>query len=404
MGNKQMNLPKFSLVFVLLFIQCNIASVKEAEKKIEDRFKQTIKKSKHSQTGSILVHSDKLNLHVVSAEGFVKEENKKIATIPNQPFHIASIGKIFTTVLIFELIESGKLSEQDSIQKILGKEILKNFFVVDGKDYSEQVTILHLLTHTSGIADYFESIDKKSKSVIDEIKKEPNRFWKPIDLLDFTRNNQKAFSIPGKDFHYSDTGFILLGLIIEKLTKKSFETVLSEKIFKPIGMKNSYMHLRSEPLDGLKFPLSTMMLENLDVTNYKSISSDWSGGGIISTTEDLYLFQKALLKGKFISQNNYQSLKGKNIFMDGILYGKGLMTVKFGEMSFFMPNAPELHGHSGLLGTQLFYSPEYDAHIILNIGSTEDVGDSFELMFWIMQDLKEVQKIITANEKIKNAK
>ncbi len=392
------------LPLILIFIQCNSPSIKEVEKKIEDRFKQTVTKSKNSQSGTFLIHSDKLNLHIASASGFIKKENQKIQTIPNQPFHIASIGKIFTTVLIFQLIESGKLSENDTIEKILSKDLLKNLFVVDGKDYSDQVTVSHLLAHTSGIADYFESVDKKSKSVIDEIKKDPNRFWKPIDLLDFTRNNQKAISIPGKEFHYSDTGFILLGLIIEKRMNKSFETALSENIFKPIGMKKSYMHLRSEPLNASKLPISTMMLENIDVTNYKSISADWAGGGIISTTEDLFLFQKALLEGKLISISNYQALKGKNVFMDGIRYGKGFMTVKFGEMSFFMPNAPDLHGHSGLLGTQLFYSPEYDAHIILNIGSTDDVGDSFELMFWIMQDLKELQKTKATAEKTDYAK
>ena len=79
--------------------------------------------------------------------------------------------------------------------------------------------------------------------------------------------------------------------------------------------------------------------------------------------------------------------------MDGIYYGLGLMTVRFGDMSFLMPKTPDLHGHSGLLSTLLFYSPDYDSYVIANLGSTEDVGDSFEMMFWIMQYLKEIKKI-----------
>ncbi|HNN82229.1 MAG TPA: serine hydrolase, partial [Leptospiraceae bacterium] len=124
-----------------------------------------------------------------------------------------------------------------------------------------------------------------------------------------------------------------------------------------------------------------------------SISADWAGGGIISTAQDLLLFHQALIKGKLISNLNYSSLVGKNKFLDGIYYGKGLMTVRFNDMSFLMPKTPELYGHSGLLGTLLFYSPEYDSYIIANLGSTEDVGESFEMMFWIMQDLKEIKNL-----------
>ena len=112
-----------------------------------------------------------------------------------------------------------------------------------------------------------------------------------------------------------------------------------------------------------------------------------------STTEDLLLFHQALIEGKLIQKKTYLSLAGNHKFMDGIYYGQGLMTVRFGDMSFLMPGTPDLHGHSGLLSTLLFYSPDYDSHIIVNLGSTEDVGDSFELMFWIMQDLKQMYSL-----------
>ncbi|MBP7283812.1 MAG: beta-lactamase family protein [Leptospiraceae bacterium] len=384
---------KLLVLFVLntIYVNCGITSKKEGEQKIEDKFFNTFKSAKHSKAATLLVHSDTLGLHIKSSAGGVEGNSSKISL--DQPFHIASVGKIFTTVLIFQQIESGKLSLNDSIKKILGEDIVKNLFVYDGIDHSEKVTIFHLLTHTSGVADYFESTEKNGKSVLDEITQNPDKFWTPVDLLDFTRNNQKALTIPGGKFHYSDTGYILLGLVIEKITNKKFETVLLEKLFLPLGMKNSYMHLRSEPIDKSKLPVSTMMLGNKNVTDYKSISSDWAGGGIISTTEDLLLFHQALIAGKLISRDTYNSLMGVNKFMDGIYYGVGLMTVRFGDMSFLMPKTPDLHGHSGLLSTLLFYSPEYDAYIIANMGSTEDVGDSFEMMFWIMQYLKEIKNL-----------
>ena len=158
-------------------------------------------------------------------------------------------------------------------------------------------------------------------------------------------------------------------------------------------MKKTYMYLRSEPIEKNKLPISTMMLRDKNVTGFKSISADWAGGGLISTTEDLLLFHQALIGGKLIQKKTYLSLAGNHKFMDGIYYGQGLMTVRFGDMSSLMPTTPDLFGHSGLLSTLLFYSPEYDTHIIMNLGSTEDVGDSFELMFWIMQDLKQMYNL-----------
>ncbi len=375
----------------ILILNCGIGSVKEGEKKIEERFQKTFKNSKHSKAATLLVHSDTLKIHIKTSAGSM--DNPKVNVIPDQPFHIASIGKLFTSVLIFQLIEGGKLSLDDSVQKILGSEILKNLFTYEGVDYSEKVTISHLLSHTSGVDDYFESVDKKNKSVIDEITNNPDKFWTPVDLINFTRTNQKAVSKPGAKFHYSDTGYILLGLVIEKITSKKLEVILQEKIFTPLGMKKTYMHLRSEPSDKSKLPISTLMLGDKDVTGFRSISADWAGGGLISTTEDLLLFHKALISGNLLKKTNYRDLVGKNKFMDGIYYGQGLMTVRFGDMSSFMPKTPDLYGHSGLLSTLLFYSSEYDSYIIANLGSTIDVGDAFEKMFWIMQDLKQIKNL-----------
>lgn len=385
---------KIIILSVMLFsLHCNITSTKEGETKIEEIFQKAFKNSKHSKAATLLVHSDSLKIHLTSSVGFIESNNEKRKIIPNQPFHIASIGKIFTSVLIYQLIESGKLSLDEPVQKILGADLLKDLFVYEGIDHSNKVTVSQLLSHTSGIADYFESTDKEQKAVIQELIKEPDRFWKPLDLLDFTRKNQKPVAAPGGKFHYSDTGYILLGLVIEKITNKKLEVVLQEKIFAPLAMKNTYMYLRSEPSDKTKLPVSTMMLGDKNVTGFKSISADWAGGGLISTTEDLLLFQKALLNGKLVPNKTYLSLMGKNKFMDGIYYGQGLMTVRFGDMSFLMPSTPDSHGHSGLLSTLLFYSPDYDSHMIVNLGSTEDVGDTFELMFWIMQDLKEIKNL-----------
>ena len=115
------------IIISVLFLNCSIASVKEGETKIVERFQKTFKNSKYSKTATLLVHSDRLKIHVKSSAGILEDQKSQVT--PNQPFHTASIGKIFTSVLIHQFIESGKLSLNDSVQKILGADVLKNLFV-----------------------------------------------------------------------------------------------------------------------------------------------------------------------------------------------------------------------------------------------------------------------------------
>ena len=396
------------LVIFNLISNCSSMSSKDYENKIIQHFQSSFLSSKQSKSAVLLVHSDRLGIHINSAAGEVSNyavdvagqsnylSKQKIQTIPtkiNQTYHIASVGKLFTATLILQLVEKNKLSLDDKVQDILSKRILENLFVLKAVDYSSKVTIRQLLNHTSGIADYFESTNPNKKAVIDDITLHPDKFWTPMDLLDFTRNKQEAVSIPGEEFHYSDTGYILLGLVIEKVENKSFEKILSENIFQPLRMNSSYMHLRSKPIQRPSLSISPILLGDQDVTDFKSISSDWAGGGIVSTTYDLLLFHKALIEGKLISKANYESMKGNYQFMDGIEYGLGMMTVDFGKMSFFIPSIPKLHGHSGILGTLLFYSPDFDTHIIVNLGNTDDVGESFEMMYWILSEIEKINEL-----------
>ncbi|MCP3763334.1 serine hydrolase [Domibacillus sp. A3M-37] len=76
---------------------------------------------------------------------------------------------------------------------------------------------------------------------------EPNKKWTPPELVDFTRKRQQAVGVPGQVFHYSDTGYILLGLLIEKVTGKPFHENLHERIFQPLNMNDSYLLYYSEP-------------------------------------------------------------------------------------------------------------------------------------------------------------
>lgn len=388
-------IPCTALVaLVFLTAACRAADVQETQKTIGDRFADAAKSADNVKTAALLVHSHRHGVHWKYAYGTVDSAAGPLVAGPDQPFHVASVGKTFTAVLVLQLMEEGRLKLSDTAESILGPQPLEGLFLFQGKDYRAEVTIEHLLTHTSGAADYFESTDEDDQgpSVFKEIVRDHDRFWTPQDLLDFSRKHQKAVGRPGSQFHYSDTGYILLGMIIEKIAQKRFEDVLAERFFRPLGMRHSYMHLRSRP-QADPGVLSHMMLGKDDATTWKSASCDWAGGGIVSTTEDLLLFSRALHEGRLLKPATLAGMQGTGRFMDGIHYGKGLMRVRFGDMLFLMAGTPDLLGHSGILSTHMFYVPAYDAHILLNMGSSEDIGKSYELLFRIMQGLADLQKL-----------
>lgn len=302
------------------------------------------------------------------------------ANSSNEPFHIASIGKLFTSVLIGMLIDEGKLNLDDKVINHQSDSILENLFKFNDVDYREEITVKQLITHTSGSADYFDGKVMSGRKFTDIVTSEPDSFWTPIDLLNFTRENQKPNSAPSI-YYYSDTGYILLGLLIEKISGKSFHKNLHEKIFNPMNMDDSYLMFYSEPEIKDKKAIRKIMFNKIDITNFKSLSCDWSGGGIISTPVDLVKFIKALSSGKLVSKSYLNFMEDCPYkFRAGIYYGGGMMEIRFGDFLIFLRGLPKLKGHIGILATHTYYDPQNETYYVLNFGDTDEMSTSFRAL------------------------
>jgi D-alanyl-D-alanine carboxypeptidase len=192
-----------------------------------DKYFQKIQAKSQNMPMQIKVFSPRLSLDYTYPAGS-----------SNQPYHVASIGKLFTATLVQLLAERGLLSMKDLIAHHLPPTTLERLFIYQGIDYAEQVTIEHLLGHTSGVADYFEGKTTSDKSFIVDIITNPGTHWTPQKLLDYTREYQTAVGLPGQVFNYSDTGYILLGLLIEKVTRKPFARNLLDEFFQPLEMRD----------------------------------------------------------------------------------------------------------------------------------------------------------------------
>ncbi|GGG03460.1 hypothetical protein GCM10010912_55180 [Paenibacillus albidus] len=383
------------LLFLLLYVVYRVSSkpitTEEAKAHLDSYFTKLLHQSRQQTGLQVLVESK--GFHYSFTAGSISAGNG--ATIaPNQPFHTASIGKVFTAVLIMKLAEQGQLSIHDPLTAYLPGTALTNLFVYKGTDYAEQVTLKQLLGHTSGVADYLEDPVSGSPAFLELLVSNPGRFWTPDQLVDFTRQHQQATGIPGTRYHYSDTGYILLGQIIEAVTGASFSANLHKEIFGPLQMDDSYLMFYSEPHNQPKLQIQDIWLNGTEISTYQSLSCDWAGGGIITTPKDLMIFQKKLRNGQLLRPDSLREMESfSHKFRTGLHYGLGMMEVRFEEFFFMLKGLPRLKGHIGILATHMFSYPDSDTHIVMNFGSTAAMVRSFKALIEIVNTLKKIRSV-----------
>ena len=201
----------------------------------------------------------------------------------NHVFPIASCTKPFTAVAILKLVEEGKISLQDELSQ----------FIDEFPNHKYAVNIAHLLSHTSGIANYNDDMEAIMQLESQELS--------PEEFMALFKDKPLEF-IPGQQFSYSNTGYFLLGQIIEKVTQKSFEDYLKEIFFTPLQMKNTSVNDPSKVVEGRASGYDQLYGNTYSNKRYESKSfSGTAAGGLISTAQDLFIWYTALMDGEIIN-------------------------------------------------------------------------------------------------------
>jgi D-alanyl-D-alanine carboxypeptidase len=215
---------------------------------------------------------------------------------PSTPFRIASITKTFTAVVITQLATEGALAFDDLVTEHLPDELhdlVRRVHVIDGVSYGERLTLRHLLTHAGGLFDY-----ASAPQFFAEIAQDPSRPWRPVDLLEGAVAWGTPHFAPGEGYGYaySDTGYVLLGLIIEHRDGRSLHEAYRARILEPLGMRATYLE-GYEPHRG---PVMAHTYQgDIDTTPIHG-TADWSGGGLVSDIDDLARFATALFAGELV--------------------------------------------------------------------------------------------------------
>jgi len=253
--------------------------------------------------GSVLVAD---NGKVLYQKGFgLANMEWNIPNSPDTKFRLGSITKQFTATLILQLVEQGKI-------KLDGK--LTDYLPDYRKDTGDKVTIHNLLSHTSGIPSYtslpgfFQNVSRNPFAVDDFIKKYAS------GELEFE---------PGTKFVYDNSGYFLLGAIIEKVTGKPYEQVLKENIFDPLGMKNSGYD-RWGTILNKRATGYTRTPKGFQTAAYLDMSIPYAAGSLYSTVEDLYLWDQALYGDKVPSAKSKELMFKPNLNN----YGYGFVITK----------------------------------------------------------------------------
>lgn len=244
---------------------------------------------------------------------------------------VGSITKLFTAAVILQLVEEGKLSLE---------EPLSNWF--PELPNATNITISHLLNHTSGVPDVVKSVSTGGRSALN-----PRIVWNPTKLIEAATRRKPLFD-PGTDCHYSNTNYILLGVIAERLTGKPMPKLYQECIFKPLGLKHTFFppyDTASNLITGFDrdfIPVPGLYKNKPEDTSWPSLV--YSAGAIASTAEDVGIFLDSLFSKAVLSDSMLNKMIDFCDLCDPDIplttgYGSGLFRYEIGE--------DELWGHAG---------------------------------------------------------
>jgi D-alanyl-D-alanine carboxypeptidase len=275
---------------------------------------------------------------------------------------LGSVGKTYASAVALQLVQEGKIGLDDPISKWFGKEPwfprLPN---------ASKVTVRHLMTHTSGLVRY--ELNPKFTA---DLTASPDKVWSGEDRLAYLFDATPPFA-PGEGWEYSDTNYIVLGMIIERAGGAPYYDQLRTRILGPFGLKDT-VPADSRMVPGLvqgyageRNPFGgsdEMMKDGRFAVNPQF---EWTGGGLAVTAQDLAKWAKLLYEGKVLDDSMMKQL------LDGVPAKLGPET-KYGLGVIIRPTAHgTTYGHSGFMPgyqTEVMYFPELKTAIAVQVNSS----------------------------------
>jgi len=340
---------RWKVLSVFVFV---MAFAVQAQSDLSDRISEFLARIAPENSPAIVVsiaYDDGQSV-VSVAHGRVDITQETLA-LPTDRFRIASISKTFLATALLLLEEDGVLSLEDGLGDWLDESVYGRL------PNADEVTLYDLVTMRSGIPDYLDDV------FFGAILASPSRVWTAEEVLAYAYDTAPEFA-PDEDFEYSNTNYILLQLVVESATGKTLAEVFRERIFTPLNMNETYTQISETLPNGFVHGYEDLM--GLGVEEDVTDVNDGAGlgdGALVSTTEDLVRFFKALLIDKTVLSS--ESLEAMLTPTDDEnQYGIGI-EIREGE------NTGTVYGHTGSVvgfSSAVFYAPQLETIVVILYG------------------------------------
>jgi CubicO group peptidase (beta-lactamase class C family) len=314
------------------------ALAKSKSKQIDDLLNDLY--DKNGPGGVALVVKDDKTIYRKAFGMANLEHNVKMK--PDHIFRIGSITKQFTAAAILKLVDEGQIKLDDDITK----------FVEDYPTHGHSIKVSHLLNHTSGMKSYtgMKEWDAETR------KKD----FTPKELIDYFKHQPMEFR-PGDEFNYNNSGYILLGHIIEVVTGKSYENYIQETFFTPLGMERSSYGSTSRVIKNRAYGYDKAG-EDYKNADFLSMTQPYAAGSLLSTVDDVHTWYKAVFEDKVISKDSREKAHSTKKLSNGDMtdYGYGWQIGNI-QGSLMISHGGGINGFS----TSSLYLPEENVFVAI---------------------------------------
>ncbi len=303
------------------------------------------------------LHSPRLGLDWQGATGSVTMQGTEPLQA-SDAFRIASVTKVYLSATALRAIEEGKFGLFDRLRPLVSPETAA---LLERGGYDiDRITVEQLLTHTSGIHD-FATDEAWPKA----IAADPKRAWTRAEQIAFAIDHGRKLAEPGTEYHYSDTGYIIAGEIIERSTGLSLPEAASQLIdYARLGLTHTYFEkLQPTPAGERR---AHQYVGAIDMTEADPSFDLYGGGGIVSTVGDLVRFIRPLLLGEIFKDPT--TLPGALLLPAIRSEGGALHSTLLGTATL---GARQAWAHGGYWGVLLAYCPDLDLAVAISVGQSQ---------------------------------
>lgn len=319
----------------------------------------------HPEMPGIVVHvlDERSGLSWAGSTGVADRATLRPLT-PNATFRTASVTKVFTAATILRLQARGDLAATDAIERHLSPQTLA-LLRAGGYD-TGRITVHHLLTHRSGLPDHALSVP-----YLNAVLADPTHRWTRSEQLALAMSLGVPLFAPGRDYRYSDTGYLLLGEMIERRTGQALGPAFRQLLqLASLGLASTHQE-SIEPIPAGAGPRAKQdLIEGIDDSMVDASADLWGAGGLVSDARDLALFVRELVQGRVLGATLSQAMLTVATEIPGTVpasaYARGIARVRIDGSTCW--------GHDAFSGAFTLHCPDLGVTVAGSINATELVG------------------------------